>query len=218
MKKITIFFTLLLILLQPVTAQKVGLVLSGGGAKGAAHIGVIKALEENNIPIDYVAGTSIGAIIGSLYAMGYTPDEMLALILSEEFGYWQTGMVEDDYLYYFKKPDYTPDFSHFSIDISDSLQVKTNFLPQSLINPIQMNQAFVSLFAQATAKAIWNFDNLFVPFRCIGSDVYNKKAVVFRNGDLGDAVRTSCRFHSYLNPYGKTAYLFMMEVSMIISR
>ena len=86
MKKITIFFTLLLILLQPVTAQKVGLVLSGGGAKGAAHIGVIKALEENNIPIDYVAGTSIGAIIGSLYAMGYTPDEMLALILSEEFG------------------------------------------------------------------------------------------------------------------------------------
>ena len=88
MKKITIFFTLLLILLQPVTAQKVGLVLSGGGAKGAAHIGVIKALEENNIPIDYVAGTSIGAIIGSLYAMGYTPDEMLALILSEEFGYW----------------------------------------------------------------------------------------------------------------------------------
>ena len=203
MKKITIFFTLLLILLQPVTAQKVGLVLSGGGAKGAAHIGVIKALEENNIPIDYVAGTSIGAIIGSLYAMGYTPDEMLTLILSEEFGYWQTGMVEDDYLYYFKKPDNTPDFSHFSIDISDSLQVKTNFLPQSLINPIQMNQAFVSLFAQATAKAIWNFDNLFVPFRCIGSDVYNKKAVVFRNGDLGDAVRTSMSFPFVFKPIWK---------------
>ena len=203
MKKITIFFTLLLILLQPVTAQKVGLVLSGGGAKGAAHIGVIKALEENNIPIDYVAGTSIGAIIGSLYAMGYTPDEMLALILSEEFGYWQTGMVEDDYLYYFKKPDNTPDFSHFSIDISDSLQVKTNFLPQSLINPIQMNQAFVSLFTQATAKAIWNFDNLFVPFRCIGSDVYNKKAVVFRNGDLGDAVRTSMSFPFVFKPIWK---------------
>ena len=75
-------------------AQKVGLVMSGGGAKGAAHIGVIKALEENNIPIDYVAGTSIGAIIGSLYAMGYTPEEMLDLMLSEEFGYWQTGTVE----------------------------------------------------------------------------------------------------------------------------
>ena len=75
-------------------AQTVGLVMSGGGAKGAAHIGVIKALEENGVPIDYVTGTSIGAIIGSLYAMGYTPEEMLQLMLSDEFGYWQTGTVE----------------------------------------------------------------------------------------------------------------------------
>ena len=88
-------------------AQKVGLVMSGGGAKGAAHIGVIKALEENDIPIDYVAGTSIGAIIGSLYAMGYTPEEMLDLMLSEEFGYWQTGTVESKYAFYFKEPDRT---------------------------------------------------------------------------------------------------------------
>src|SRR5574344_2575027 len=116
-RKTTIFIFFLFVFFQWLNAQTVGLVLSGGGATGAAHIGVIKALEENNIPIDYVTGTSIGAIIGSLYAMGYTPDEMLALILSEEFGYWQTGMVEDDYLYYFKKPDDTPDFSHFSIDI-----------------------------------------------------------------------------------------------------
>ena len=73
--------------LPELKAQTVGLVLSGGGAKGAAHLGVIKALEENNIPIDYVAGTSIGAIVGSLYAMGYTADEMLELMLSDEFGY-----------------------------------------------------------------------------------------------------------------------------------
>ena len=66
-------------------AQTVGLVLSGGGAKGIAHIGIIKALEENNVPIDYVAGTSMGAIVGAWYAMGYTPDEMLDLILSEDF-------------------------------------------------------------------------------------------------------------------------------------
>ena len=159
MRNSAILVSLFLMLLQPLSAQRVGLVLSGGGAKGAAHIGVIKALEENNIPIDYIAGTSIGSIIGSLYAMGYTPDEMLELLLSKEFGYWQTGIVEDDYSYYFKKPDVTPDFSHFTIDISDSLQVKTSFFPQSLVNPIQMNQAFVTLFAQATAKAIWNFDN-----------------------------------------------------------
>ena len=57
-----------------VQAQKVGLVLSGGGAKGLTHIGIIRALEENNIPIDYITGTSMGAIVGSLYAMGYSPD------------------------------------------------------------------------------------------------------------------------------------------------
>lgn len=61
------------------SAQKVGLVLSGGGAKGLTHIGIIRALEENNIPIDYITGTSMGAIVGSLYAMGYSPDDMESL-------------------------------------------------------------------------------------------------------------------------------------------
>jgi NTE family protein len=189
--------------LPAVHAQKVGLVLSGGGAKGAAHIGVIKALEENNVPVDYVAGTSIGAIVGSLYAMGYSPDEMLALMLSDEFGYWQSGTVEDSYIYYFKKPDDTPDFMRFSIDLSDSLRAKTHILPNSLVNPIQMNQAFMGLYAQATAKSGWNFDGLFVPFRCVSSDVYNKKSIVWRNGDLGEAVRSSMTFPFFFKPIWK---------------
>lgn len=203
MKRISIVMSFFFILINSLQAQRVGLVLSGGGAKGAAHIGVIKAFEENEIPIDYITGTSIGAIIGSLYAMGYTPDEMLQLMLSKEFGYWQTGTVEDDYMYYFRKPDPTPEMAHFSIDMSDSLQIKTNFLPQSLINPIQMNQAFMALYAQATAKAAWNFDNLFVPFRCIGSDIYNKKPVIFKNGDLGEAVRISMTFPLFFKPVWK---------------
>ena len=179
------------------------MVLSGGGAKGAAHIGVIKALEENNIPIDYITGTSIGAIIGSLYAMGYSPEEMLELMLSKEFSYWQTGTVEEQYTYYFKEPYPTPEFAHFSIDMSDSLQIKASFLPQSLINPIQMNQAFMALFSQATAKAGWNFDNLFVPFRCVASDIYTKKPIIFKNGDLGDAVRASMTFPFFFQPIWK---------------
>jgi NTE family protein len=203
MLKISFYIITLLLASQAINAQKVGLVLSGGGAKGAAHIGVIKALEENNIPIDYITGTSIGAIIGSLYAMGYSPDEMLELLLSDEFGYWQTGTVENDYIYFFKKPVNTPEIAHFTVSVSDSFQIKTNIIPQSLINPIQMNQAFMGLFAQATAKASWNFDNLFVPFRCVGSDIYNKKAVVFRNGDLGDAVRASMSFPLLFKPIWK---------------
>jgi NTE family protein len=183
-----------------IIAQSVGLVLSGGGAKGAAHIGVIKALEENGIPIDYVAGTSAGAIIASLYAMGYTPQEMVDLLMSEKFSYWQSGTVENEYRFYFKRPDPTPEFGHFSIDFTDSLSVKANFIPESLINPIQMNQAFMELYAQATAKAGWNFDNLFVPFRCVASDIYNKKPVVFKNGDLGEAVRASMTFPFVFQP------------------
>lgn len=218
MRKITVIIALFLAAIQIVSAQKVGLVLSGGGAKGAAHIGVIKALEENNIPIDYITGTSIGAIIGSLYAMGYSPEEMLELMLSKEFSYWQTGTVEEQYTYYFKEPYPTPEFAHFSIDMSDSLQIKASFLPQSLINPIQMNQAFMALFSQATAKAGWNFDNLFVPFRCVASDIYTKKPIIFKNGDLGDAVRASMTFPFSSSPYGKTVFLYSMEVSTIISR
>lgn len=71
-------------------SQSVGLVLSGGGAKGIAHIGVIQALEDNNIPIDYITGTSMGAIVGGLYACGYTA-EMLDVIRSQEFAYWSTA-------------------------------------------------------------------------------------------------------------------------------
>ena len=86
-----------------VHAQKVGLVLSGGGAKGLTHIGIIRALEENNIPIDYITGTSMGAIIGSLYAMGYSPDDMETLLKSDDFKRWYSGEVEKIYVLFQKE-------------------------------------------------------------------------------------------------------------------
>ena len=128
-------------------AQTVGLVLSGGGAKGIAHIGIIKALEENNVPIDYVAGTSMGAIVGAWYAMGYTPDEMLDLILSEDFNLWSRGIFDKRYVYYFKKPDPTPEIVTFNVALQDSTKFEPHFLPNSLINPFPMNYAFMSIFA-----------------------------------------------------------------------
>ena len=196
------YIALLFFCISSATAQKVGIVLSGGGARGAAHIGVIKALEENNIPIDYITGTSAGAIVGSLYAMGYTPDEILELMLSDEFGYWQSGKVDNEYIYFFKKPDETPQFLSFSLNIKDSVMFE-GLLPGSLINPIQMNQAFMELYAQANAKAAWNFDNLFVPFRCMGADIYGNRAITFRNGDLGDAVRASMTIPFVFKPIWK---------------
>lgn len=196
-----IFFLFFFLLIPQVKAQKVGLVLSGGGAKGLTHIGVIRALEENGIPIDYIAGTSMGAIVGSLYAMGYSPDEMEQLLKSDDFKRWYSGDVEEKYIYYFKKNPPTPEFINIRISLKDSLKnVKPQFLPTSIVNPIQMNIVFLELFAQSTAASKADFDNLYVPFRCIASDVYNKKPLILKNGDLGDAVRASMSFPAIFKP------------------
>lgn len=200
MKRFLIFISFLLCLIPVVQAQKVGLVLSGGGAKGMTHIGIIRALEENNIPIDYVTGTSMGAIIGSLYAMGYSPDDMEALLRSPDFKRWYSGKVEPKYEYYFKKNRPTPEFFNIRFAFKDSLHIKPQILPTSMVNPIQMNLVFVELFARATATCDGNFDKLFVPFRCVASDVYNKRPLVLGKGDLGDAVRASMSFPFVFKP------------------
>ncbi|MDR0686385.1 MAG: patatin-like phospholipase family protein [Dysgonamonadaceae bacterium] len=200
--KILLLITIILSA-QNATTQKIGLVLSGGGAKGCVHIGIIKALEENEIPIDCIAGTSIGAIVGSLYAVGYSPDEILKLFLSDQFHNWQTGTVEENYRVYFRKPPDQPDFMKVMVPLKDSTKIKSSIIPVNLINPVQMNIAFLSLFAQANAKCKENFDSLFVPFLCIASDVYNKKPVIFRNGKLEDAVRASMTFPLVFKPLYK---------------
>ena len=204
MKKSSFLLIMMLVmLLLPAHAQRVGLVLSGGGAKGMTHIGIIRALEENGIPIDYITGTSMGAIIGSLYAMGYSPDEMEDLLRSPDFKRWYTGVVEPRYAYYFKQDLPTPEFFNlrFSLGSRDSVRTKPRFnVPTSMVNPIQMNLAFVGLYGQATAACRGDFDDLFVPFRCVASDVYNKRPVVLRQGDLGDAVRASMSFPFVFKP------------------
>lgn len=183
-------------------AQKVGLVLSGGGAKGMTHIGIIRALEENNIPIDYITGTSMGAIVGSLYAMGYSPDDMEKMIKSPDFKKWySSGGIEEEYMYYFKMNPPTPEFINIQLSkMKMAKKVKTRFLPSSVVDPMHMNIVFVELYAQATARCRGNFDQLFVPFRCVASDVYNKKPLIMSSGDLGDAVRASMSFPGMFKP------------------
>lgn len=184
------------------SAQKVGLVLSGGGAKGISHIGVIKALEENGIPIDYVAGTSMGAIVGGMYAMGYSTDEMIELIKSKDFSRWSTGEIESKYNYYYRNADPKPSFVEipFNINSIDSISLKSVILPTNLVSPRQMNYAFIPFTAQANAVAGGDFDKLFVPFRCVASDIYNKEAVVLRYGVLGDAIRASMTYPFMFKP------------------
>ena len=181
------------------TRQSVGLVLSGGGAKGIAHIGVIKALEENGIPIDYITGTSMGAIVGGLYACGYSPDEILALILSDEFSSWSTGTIDQNRTFYYLKPERTPAIVTFNLGGRDSIKT-SGILPSSFINPLPMNLGFLELFTPHTALCKGDFDNLFVPFRCVASDVYNKKKIILSSGNLGDAIRMSMTFPVAFKP------------------
>lgn len=181
-------------------AEKVGLVLSGGGAKGIAHIGVIKALEDNGIPIDYVTGTSMGAVVGSLYSCGWSPDEILALVKSRDFYSWSTGQIDESLTYYLERQEPTPRMLQLQFDFKDTTKVSTNILSGPLINPIPMNFEFMRLFSPYTAQCGGNFDRLFVPFRCVASDVYHKHKIVCASGSLGDAVRASMSFPMVFKP------------------
>ena len=198
MKKIYTLFFLMLLTPSMLFSQKVGLVMSGGGARGLAHVGVIKALEENNIPIDYVAGTSMGAIIAALYAMGYSPDDMTAILTSEDFNTWYTGTMDAKYMFYFRRNNPVPELISLNFDIKDSLRIHKPSI--NLVNPNPMSLGVMQTFAESTAACNNNFDSLFVPFRCVAADIYNKKQVVFDKGDLGNAVRTSMSYPFVFKP------------------
>lgn len=180
--------------------EKVGLVLSGGGARGIAHVGVIKALEDHGVPIDCVAGTSMGAIVGSLYSCGWSPAEMLAFFTSKDFHYWAFGILNPDNLYYFSRPANTPQWVGFNLDFRKKNNIAGQLLPGSLINPLPMNIEFLRLFTPYSLQCGEDFDNLFVPFRCVTSDIYHKHKVVLSHGSLGDAVRASMSFPMVYRP------------------
>lgn len=184
--KRSVVIIILLFFFLPLWAQKVGLVFSGGGAKGLAHIGVLKALEENNIPIDYIIGTSMGGIVGGMYAAGYSPSEIETIALSENFQNWVSGNFKSDYRYFFNKKPENPSF------ITAKLQVDTGFhvkLRSNLINDVPLNFALLELYGQASANARDDFDNLFVPFRCIVADVFSQEMIPVSKGSLAEAIR-----------------------------
>lgn len=196
MKRILSSF-LLLFVASSAYPQTVGLVLSGGGAKGMAHIGVLRALEENNIPIDYISGSSIGAMVGSLYASGYTPDEIEMIFSSQRFKQWQSGNMESEYYYSYMKEINSEMLSvKFKVD---SAETKA-YIPSSIVAPHQMDFAFMQILSAPAAAANYDFDKLYIPFRCMATDIYARKPVAFREGYLPSAVRASMTFPLYFKP------------------
>jgi NTE family protein len=178
-------------------SQKVGLVLSGGGASGLAHVGVLKALEENNIPIDYICGTSSGAMVGSLYAIGYTPTQIEKLVTSETFRNWVYGKIENKYNYYYKKSEDNASWIQFRIAFDSGIETS---LPTNIINSVPVDFGLMETYTKAAAVAKYNFDSLLIPFRCVASDIDANQSVVFKNGDLGEALRASMSYPFYLKP------------------
>ncbi|UKN01955.1 patatin-like phospholipase family protein [Paracrocinitomix mangrovi] len=177
--------------------QKVGVVLSGGGATGFAHIGVLKALEENDIPIDYITGTSAGALIGGLYASGFSPQEIEEIALSESFEVIANNDIESEFKYYIEEQN--EDAGLFSVRLSKDSVLKKS-LPTNLLNPTFLDLKLMHLLGTNPANTLQTFDSLFVPFRCVASDIVQKKSVTFKSGPLSQAVRASMTYPFFISP------------------
>lgn len=206
MNKSLAAFLILFVFGFATNAQKVGLVLSGGGAKGLAHIGVIKALEENEIPIDYVVGTSMGGIIAGAYAAGMSPYQIEDIVLSKEFLGWISGNLESGYNYqYSKKEDY-PSFVRFNLSLDSAYGFLLN---SSIASDLSLNFALAEQFAQASAISKNNFDNLFVPLRVVAADIFTQNSVILKDGVLGDALRATQTVPFFYHPIKvNNKYLF----------
>lgn len=188
---------LMFLLLLPVVgrSQSVGLVLSGGGAKGLYHIGVIRALEQSGIPIDCISGTSMGAIVAALYAAGYSPEEMEAIVMSGAPEKWVSGRIDDKYFYYYRERDQIHGMLNLMLSTHREAKAEPHRrrlnIPGSMINTAQIDMALLSLFEGASVAAGGDFDSLMVPFRCMATDINRHRAVELRRGDLARAVRAS---------------------------
>jgi len=202
-KRVSLFFFALLLISSiqcvwvPYTATgqqrpKVGLVLSGGGAAGLAHIGVIKVLEEIGIPIDYVAGTSMGSIVGGMFAMGYSAEEMEKMVKAMDWETMLTDVIPREYMTYEYKEQLEKYFYDFPIN-GGKLK-----LPSGLIAGSNITNMLAGICWPAYKIKL--FSQLPRPFVCIGADVVTGQESVLSSGNLHDALRASMAIPTVFSP------------------
>ena len=166
-------------------STKIGLALSGGGALGIAHIGVIKALEDENIPINMIAGTSMGSIVGGLYACGYSAEQLIDFVNEVEWNRIFSG--EPKFL--------AVPLSQRSKEVRPLLTLRLKqwnlSFPLGLLNVQRINETFFRWTAAANYAAQENFDLLPIPYRAVAVDIANGEKVVLSNGSLAKALRAS---------------------------
>lgn len=162
--------------------HRIGLVLSGGGARGAAHVGVLRVMEELNIPIYCIVGTSMGAIVGGLYSSGVSVDELEQIAIKTDWEGLFTDSIERRSVNLRDKADWPNYITSLDIDFEKGID-----MPKGLIKGKRLDLMLRSL----TLKAPKDFNELSIPFRAIASDIETGECVVLANGDLAKALRAS---------------------------
>jgi len=186
------FFFVSLLLFSQKQQPKVGLVLSGGGAKGFAHIGVLKAIDKAGIQIDYIGGTSMGAIIGGLYAVGYSANQIEEIILETDFVALLRDRLPRSSETFFEKE------SGEKTVISLPVYKGKISLPRAISKGQNVLNLLLELFD--VKEESQDFSKLSIPFFCIATDVEDGSSVLLENGSLPIALRASSSFPSLLNP------------------
>ena len=182
---------------------KVGVVLGGGGAKGASHIGALKYIEEMGIPVDYVAGTSMGSIIGGFYALGYSPEELTKLISEMKWSEYIGNKIDRPVLSEEMRLRNSTmllqvPFSHESLADNKKNSSFISQLPSAYVN----NSSLVNLFNDLCIgyQEEMDFNDLPIPFACVATDMITGKEVVLRNGSISTAMRASMAIPGVFSP------------------
>ena len=174
------------------TRPKIGVVLSGGGAKGLAHIGVLKVLEEAGIPIDYIGGTSMGAIVGGLYAIGYSAKQLDSIARNTNWDEFLTDKVSRRNLSMIEKDESVKYFISFPI------REKRIALPSGIV----AGQNIIRLFSGLT-NSVYNqtdFTKFPIPYFCVATDVEKGESVIIKKGNLAEAMRASMAIPTVFTP------------------
>lgn len=188
---------------------KVGIVFGGGGAKGSAHIGVLKYIEEMGIPVDYVVGTSMGSIIGGLYSLGYSPDELQDLISNLDWSVYITNSVNRKNLsssekkrhstYLLSIPFNSGELGEKTENTKDEVSTSLlSSLPESFMNGSMLLNLFNSLCIGY--QDTMDFNNLPIPFACIATEVTTGEEVILRKGKFAEAIRASMAIPGVFDP------------------
>ena len=162
---------------------KLGLVLSGGGAKGIAHVGILKALELEGIRPDYITGTSMGSIIGGLYAIGYTADQLDTIVRSINWDLVLSNNIPLNFISYEEKEYYNRYLLEFPVE-NWKLKLPSGMIEGQTLNEVLNHYTW-------PANKYRTFDDFPIPFRCVATDVSTGKPIIFREGSLSEAIRAS---------------------------